>query len=251
MKPAKKLSDQYTRCPHCSTLYALFQKIDVDSLVTVSCGTCQNTFAAKDHLTLPKKKVVIPDKNNPYQARLSQAALSATSTKTPNFSATTENTAKKPNKWRWATAAIGIFLGLNLGIGAYVWLVGGSIVQNPLVQGWLTTVCGVLNCKPANYYDPSKLDVEQHSLVADPNDPTKLQLKALVKNTSAFAQPLGRLQVEIQDLGGKVVNNLTFTTTEYAPSLAGQLLEPGQAVNIAVTLNQPIPDLFSYKVNFI
>lgn len=244
MKFAKKLSDQYTRCPHCSTLYALFHKITLDNLATVSCGTCQNTFIAKDHLTLPKKKVVIPDQNNPYHARLSQ-----TTGAEPSVSA--EQKVKKQNTWRWVTAGLGIFLGVNLGIGAYFWLIGSSMLENPLVRSGLTAFCGVFHCNPADYYNPQNFQVVQHELVPNPADTAQLQLQILIKNTSIFPQPLATVQIEIQDLAGKTLKTLTFAPSEYAPANPSQLVDSEKDLPITLDLNQTTPDLFSYKINFI
>lgn len=244
MKFAKKLSDRYTRCPHCRTLYALFHKITLDNLATVSCGTCQNPFIAKDHLTLPKKKVVIPDQNNPYLARLSQTANAQPS-------ASPVQKAKKQPTWHWATACLGIFLGVNLGIGAYFWLIGSAILENPLVRSGLTAFCGVFPCNPADYSNPQSFQVVQHELIPNPTDPTQLQLQMLVKNTSIFSQPLATLQIEIQDLAGKPIKTLTFSPAEYQPENPKQLIDTEKDFSITLALNQTTPDLFSYKINFI
>ena len=247
MQFVKKLGSQCVRCPQCHTLYALFRKTTLTPFNTVSCGTCQQVFVALDHLAHPTKPWVVPNKHNPYQAKL----LSADTPAIVNSSGSTVSRfINKLHRWRSVLLGAGLFFVINLAIALLLTSAGGSMLQNPFMRSWLTTVCGLVGCDAANYHDAASLVIQQHTLITTASSPPTLLLQALVKNAGLFPQQLGDLELEIRDLGGRVVQTLMLTPTEYTSTLTGQPLEPGHTVNIAVTLNQPMPNVFSYQLHF-
>ncbi|MFI4954298.1 MAG: zinc-ribbon and DUF3426 domain-containing protein [Gammaproteobacteria bacterium] len=88
----KRLAKDYIRCPHCTTLYALYTNVDWNNLAIVHCGTCANTFNGMENKSRPRSKIKIPKKINPFQPRLSW--LKASNTPKPHAPHMDETPAK-------------------------------------------------------------------------------------------------------------------------------------------------------------
>ena len=69
---ASSKAHSFVRCPHCSTLYAFYPHVVLETVGDVRCGTCTNTFDSMSNQSQPKVKVSIPAKAFPYQPRLSK-----------------------------------------------------------------------------------------------------------------------------------------------------------------------------------
>ena len=68
--PKATLTEQFIRCPQCSTLYALFSNIVLETIGDVRCGTCELTFSAPNNRSAPKNKISLPTEFEKYHARL-------------------------------------------------------------------------------------------------------------------------------------------------------------------------------------
>ena len=80
---SKQLMRDYIRCPHCTTLYALYATVNGGELALVQCGTCTNTFNGIENKSRPRSKISIPKKINPFQPRLSKLKKPKTAPKNP------------------------------------------------------------------------------------------------------------------------------------------------------------------------
>ena len=78
-----------------------------------------------------------------------------------------------------------------------------------------------------------------------------LQLHALIQNTGSDSQPLGNLEMKMDDLQGNKVNSLIFTPEQYSPANPQLILKPGQTLHISVRVTESTPDIFSYELQFI
>lgn len=219
MKRKNKLGEYFARCPHCSTLYALYRHIDMQKLATAACGSCGNSFIVRHHLTEPTKKIVIPNENSTFATRLSKIK--------PNTYQFITKSKGNRLRWVWASGIAGVFLVVNLSVGTFAWYYQAKMVSLPEIL------------------------IEQHKLVSYPDGNGGMQLQASIKNESNSLLPLKNLEMQIQDLEGKPIETLVFTPAEYAASIGHTSLAPHESAQILVTLRQPLPDLFSYEINFI
>jgi predicted Zn finger-like uncharacterized protein len=314
--PNATLTEQFIRCPQCSTLYALFAHVVLETIGDVRCGTCENTFSALTNRSEPKNKISLPTEFEPHQARLLRIPVEIEPEKPPietveepfyqeaetlfetteepyqatetTFQAEEESyqtteaaeiavpltsmqilaiapgdamatapiyTRKRKEKvprttWAYLLGALGVFLMISL-ITLLLWLNHDTLGQYTLTRPWAENMCQLLDCTLSPYRDPNQIVVQQHQLTPDPADPSRLELHALIENTSSYAQPLANLEIEINDLQGNPVKKLTFTPEEYAPAEAKSLLEPRQTLYIRLEFIQPTVDLFSYEIKFI
>lgn len=252
---AKKdaLVDFFVRCPHCETLYALYNHINVATVNDVRCGTCSHAFSTLRNKSAPRNGVDISDIHNPFQPRLSRISGGAV-TMSDDFDYTyTPNTQKSATSSSWLKtfSAFSLLAAANLTIVSAMWAYQDSLYQNTFLRGWLVSACGYLDCRLPAYHDPSKMTVQQHQLTSIPNNASVLQLHALIQNNSPYAQPLSNLEMQLDDLQGNSFNKVVFTPKDYAPSNPHLVLEPGQTLHISVVVTQPTPDIFSYELQFI
>jgi hypothetical protein len=82
--PGKKLAKDYIRCPHCTTLYALYVNVNWENLTAVQCGTCTLPFNGIENKSKPRGKIKLPKKINPFQPRLSRLKAKAPAQATPS-----------------------------------------------------------------------------------------------------------------------------------------------------------------------
>lgn len=151
--------------------------------------------------------------------------------------------------WIWVTA--GCLLIVNALALSFIWPRQDALTQNTLLRPWLVAACAYLPCSIPEYRDPSKLIIQQNQLTSDPNHPDQFQLHAIIQNIAPHAQPLANLKVDIKNLQGEKVSTLIFTPQQYIPDQSGLLLMPGETLHIIVTIEDQMPDIFSYALQFL
>lgn len=237
-----------TRCPECETSF----RITTDQLVSrqgkVRCGRCQHVFSALTSLVHTREPVVHPNSDpiTPLDADPRAAALGGNSrpmapvADTPSVPPAAadgdtpvarpfEQMARAENKERrersargarrtlWlSTAGCVLALTALAAQGAYFYRSQLAALQ-PETRPWLASMCAQLNCKLEAPVDPGAISIESSSLEADTNDPSLLQLNALLRNRSVVPQKLPHVELTLIDAQEAPLARRVIKPEEYAP----------------------------------
>lgn len=91
--------------------------------------------------------------------------------------------------------------------------------------------------------------IKQWGIIADPQDPGTLRVRASVTNAAPFAQPYPLLQLSLEDRFGGEVGARAFTPQEYLgnSAQATRLLAAGEAANIDLAIVDPGHDAVGFQ----
>jgi len=113
----------------------------------------------------------------------------------------------------------------------------------PLVTG----ICDVLGCSVPPWREPQAFVLLAREVAPHPQRSDALRARASFRNEAHWPQPWPQLLLTLSDVDGRAVAARVFTPEQY---LAGApptpLVEPGQAVDIALDIREPSVETVSY-----
>lgn len=158
-----------------------------------------------------------------------------------------------------ADHAPGLFAGIAaallvlLALAQLAWFNRDQVLATPLGQGLAQTACGVLDCDLPPRRAPSRYEVLDRNIGADPQHPGVLLLQLGFRNDADFAQPLPDIQLSLYDSEEQLMARRRLHPDEYlfpvpAPDT---LVAPGDVVQMTVRLEDPGRHATGFKLEFL
>ncbi len=277
----------FTRCPHCSTFFAVSAAQLNAAAGRVRCGTCLSIFDGLKHLTdkspdpnpdraelNPRSPDHLPGggKGGGWQASVNLDAFQADSLEsTPptlkqGDSAATEEVpaviredmdrAEAERRGRWKTTALtaaSLILLAALGV-QYAWFKPARVLAGyPQARPWLEKFCAYANCRIPDRREPSKIQMLARDVRVHPGYEGALLVSATLVNAASHAQPYPRLQFSVFNVNGQTIASRIFEPEEYlSPDLNPKGdMSPGKPLQIALELIAPEEASISYEFRFL
>ncbi|MDH3315417.1 MAG: DUF3426 domain-containing protein [Gammaproteobacteria bacterium] len=277
----------FTRCPHCSTFFAVSAAQLNAAQGRVRCGTCLSIFDGLKHLTdkspdrnpdradfnpLSPNRLPGGDKSDGWQASVNVGAFEAESLEsTPptleeGDSATTEDVpevikedmdrAEAERRGQWKTTALmvaSLILLAALGV-QYAWFKPARVLAGyPQARPWLEKFCEHARCSLPDLREPSKIQMLARDVRVHPGYEGALLVSATLVNAASYAQPYPRLQFSVFNVNGQTIASRIFEPEEYlSPDLNPKGdMSPGKPLQIALELIAPEEASISYEFRFL
>ncbi len=277
----------YTRCPNCSTFFAVNPEQLGAANGRVRCGSCLSIFDGLKHLTerpareesaaAASGKEATPSDaraagEGDWKAQLDPEAFESEppSTAPPTLE---ENDAVDPNEvpeairedlaraeaeksgHRRSTALTFVALILLIALGVqYAWFKPAKVLSAyPQVRPLLETFCALTGCRVPDRRDPSKIQMLARDVRVHPGYEGALLVSATLVNAAPHAQPYPRLQFSVFNVNGQTIASRVFEPEEYlSPDLDPEGdLSPGIPLQIAIELIAPEEAAISYEFRFL
>ncbi len=277
----------YTRCPNCSTFFAVSAAQLDAANGRVRCGSCLSIFDGLKHLT-----------ERPTQAERAAAASGTGATSSDARAAgegawtaqvdpeafegespstvppTLEENdavdaddvpeairedlaraeAEKSGRRR-STALTVVALILLAGLVVqYAWFKPATVLgAYPQARPLLETFCAFTGCRLPDRRDPSKIQMLARDVRVHPGYEGALLVSATLVNAAPHAQPYPRLQFSVFNVNGQTIANRVFEPEEYlSPDLDPKgNMSPGKPLQIAIELIAPEEAAISYEFRFL
>lgn len=275
----------YTRCPHCSTFFA----VNADQLGAangrVRCGSCLSIFDGLKHLTeRPTRNITdggehatpaAPSNHAGDDAWRAQVDPDAFDSESPGNAPPTlgeekavqddqipevirEDLARAEaehhgRRKTFVLTVVALVLLLALAL-QYAWFRPAEVLSGyPQARPWLETFCAFTGCRIPDRRDPSKIQMLARDVRVHPGYEGALLVSATLVNAAAHAQPYPRLQFSVFNVNGQTIASRIFEPEEY---LSADLdpkgnMSPGKPLQIAVELVAPEEAAISYEFRFL
>ncbi|HSS65030.1 MAG TPA: DUF3426 domain-containing protein [Gammaproteobacteria bacterium] len=277
----------YTRCPHCSTFFAVSPEQLGAADGRVRCGSCLAIFDGLKHLTerpsrqktesseidpgVPQSDRSADDDGN-WQADVdpdafdSEASNNAPPTlgeddvigadQVPEAIRDDLARAEAEHHGRWRTAVLTIFaLILLAALGVqYAWFKPVKVLAAyPQARSWLESFCAYTGCRLPDRRDPSKIQMLARDVRVHPGYEGALLVSATLVNAAARAQPYPRLQFSVFNVNGQTIASRVFEPEEYLSSDLDPKgdMSPGKPLQIVIELIAPEEAAISYEFRFL
>jgi predicted Zn finger-like uncharacterized protein len=141
-------------------------------------------------------------------------------------------------RWRWLLASIALCVML---ITQTLHHSRETLARHPSFGPQLSRLYAALGQPLSPQWQLQAYSIKQWGIVADPQQPGTLHVRASVTNGASFAQPYPLLQISLEDRFGGKVGSRAFTPQEYLASSAQatRLLAAGEAANIDLAIVDP------------
>ncbi len=277
----------YTRCPNCSTFFA----VDAEQLGAangrVRCGSCLSIFDGLKYLTERPAHADTGAAASGTGATPSDAGTAGEDTwaaqiepeafesESPSAAPPTleENDAVDANEvpeairedlaraeaeksdHRRSTALTVVALILLVAIGVqYAWFKPARVLSAyPQARPLLETFCALTGCRVPDRRDPSKIQMLARDVRVHPGYEGALLVSATLVNAASHAQPYPRLQFSVFNVNGQTIASRVFEPEEYlSPDLDPDgNMSPGKPLQIAIELIAPEEAAISYEFRFL
>lgn len=268
----------YTRCPHCSTFFAVNATQLNAANGRVRCGSCLSVFDGVEHLTEqpPALDTSDPesagDKGGAWRVPVDRDDFAGESSEdsAPTLEEDMDDAAEDvpevikedlaraeaERRGRWKTMALGaasLVLLAMLGV-QYAWFKpAGVLAGYPQVRPWLEEFCAYTGCRLPDRREPSKIQMLARDVRVHPGYEGALLVSATLVNAAAHAQPYPRLQFSVFNVNGQTIASRIFEPEEY---LSQDLdpkgyMSPGKPLQIAIELIAPEEAAISYEFRFL
>ena len=276
----------YTRCPHCSTYFA----VNTDQLSAangrVRCGTCLSIFDGLKFLTekppgggaevgkgesVPSKPLQNLENSGPWEVPVDQAAFEAGTAKReakkqrkrgrgnedmPEVIREDIARAEAERRGRWKTfvltpVALVLLVALAL---QFAWFNPARVLAGyPEVRSWLEKFCAYTGCRVPDRRDPSKIKMLARDVRVHPAYEGALLVSATLVNTAGHPQPYPRVEFRVFNVHGQTIASRTFKPEEYLSSDLDPNgdMAPGKPLQIALELIAPAEAAISYEFRFL
>jgi predicted Zn finger-like uncharacterized protein len=137
-------------------------------------------------------------------------------------------------------------------IGQSSWLGRQHLLRYPEGRVLLETVCTVAGCTVPAKRAPQRIVVLRRSMATHLEAENALELDITFVNHAKFAQPLPLLEIILFNLEKKPVVRRRFSPVEYLgrEPAKGELLQPGQAMEVEMEIEDPGKDVTGFKLDF-
>jgi predicted Zn finger-like uncharacterized protein len=137
-------------------------------------------------------------------------------------------------------------------IGQASWLGRQQLLRYPEGRALLETVCTVAGCTVPAQRAPQRIIVLRRSMISHLEVDNALELNITFVNRAQFAQPLPQLEIILFNLEKKPVARRRFSPIQYLGREPGkeELLQPGQALEVEMEVEDPGKDVTGFKLDF-
>lgn len=250
------MSASITQCPGCYTRF----KVTTEQLTAhngiVRCGLCSAIFNATEHLQddepSPQLKLPIAQPENEESHSENVATHPHTEEQDPLPTVTgseeletlfqqiestdeavpTENhpPATKQSRWLWIVGSLILILAV-VAQGAYFFRVDLA-ARLPGLKPALISYCALLKCAIPLPQRAELMSIESSDLVADPLQPTIINLSAQLHNRADYVQAYPNVELSLTDIQDRILARRVFTPAEY--------LKPGEEEKRGLSSNREI-----------
>lgn len=149
------------------------------------------------------------------------------------------------NEWLIASA-LGVALLLQLG-----WQQRNLLAANAQLRPLLEIGCQMLRCTLPAWQEPTAFTMLSRDVIAPPERPGVLRVQASFRNDARWPQAWPALALTLADANGRTLGTRRFQPAEYLGSGAhADMLQPGQASQIAFDLAEPAPNVVAFDFRF-
>jgi hypothetical protein len=154
--------------------------------------------------------------------------------------------APPPRRWPWVLASTVLTIVL---LAQAVHHSRDALVRHPSIGPTLSRAYAAIGQPLAPQWQLQAYSIKQWGIVADPQQPGTLRVRASVTNAARFAQPYPLLQLTLEDRFGGQVGARAFTPDEYLGSnaQATRMLGAGQAASIDLAIVDPGQDAVGFQ----
>jgi predicted Zn finger-like uncharacterized protein len=156
---------------------------------------------------------------------------------------------RKKGRAFWTLGSIVLILVV---IGQSSWLGRQQLMRYHEGRVLLETVCTVARCTVPARRAPKQFRVLSRSIISHLEVENALQINLTFVNRADFPQPLPLLDIVLYNLEKKPVVGRRFSPVEYLGRKPGkgELLQPGQALEVAMEIEDPGKDVTGFKLDF-
>ena len=208
-----------------------------------------------DEVSTEYKSSPSETENTPPAASAAPELDSKGSTKIFNDAVTADDTSKliptnsvnTTSYWPWTATSLVLILTLLVqGLHHYRQTLGNYPLLGPQVHALYAALGQPLSAP----VDITRYTSTLRGMVSDPQLPGTLQLKAVIANLGASAQPYPWISVRLENRFGNAVGARTFKPEEYlGTAIKDQLMATGISTSIALALVDPGQDAVGVKID--
>ncbi len=161
----------------------------------------------------------------------------------------TEEREKKGGRIFWT---LGCILLILVAVAQASWLGRQELMRYPEGRQLLGAVCIIGGCQLPPRRAPKQFKVLSRSIISHPEVPNALKINITFLNEAEFPQPYPKLRIGLYNRDQKLVVQRYFNPLEYLgrnPDKA-ELLEPEQALEIEMDVEDPGKDVTGFKLDF-
>jgi predicted Zn finger-like uncharacterized protein len=220
-----------TRCPHCGRLFPVYAQQIKTRRSKVECPQCGRRFAAISSLLEEQ----IPPSEIAYGRRKrSNRGRSASASPVLVAVATSGAPSRRATSRGWWIGVVVLTLGL---ISQTAWWERGAWMGRPAVWKALETVCDRLGCRIPLPRVAGSMEILSPTLTERPGAPKALRLGLALRNTTAVAQRLPLLQLELYDKDGELLAARRLPPDQYAAGKDARYgIAPGHAAQVELEM---------------
>ncbi len=221
-----------TRCPNCHTRFRLHPAQLQAAGGRVRCGQCEHLFDARN----PTTAAAAPE----------QAAATAPSP----LSATPRTSTGAVGRLFWFLGVLLLSAALAL---QYIWWERHRLVADPMGQRILKQLCRYAPCDVQPTRAPEQVAVLERSFTPHPDKPDALLFQLRLANRAAHAQPFPIIELRLFDSRQDLTAARRFEPRQYrdAANSHWDLMPPGEAVEIQLTLRDPGTHITGFLLDFL
>jgi hypothetical protein len=156
---------------------------------------------------------------------------------------------RKKGRLFWTLGSIVLLL---VAIGQSSWLGRQQLMRYPEGRVLLETVCKVAGCTVPARRSPKQFRVLSRSIISHLEVENALQINLTFVNRAQFPQPLPLLDIVLYNLEKEPVVSRRFSPVEYLgrEPAKGELLQPQQALEVEMEIEDPGKDVTGFKLDF-
>ena len=250
------MSSSITQCPGCYTRFRVTTEQLTAHNGIVRCGLCSAIFNAPEHLQddEPSPQLALPIQHTDNDSSQTESILKAATPIEPETTPTVtgsdeletlfqqivaaevtshahiEKPKPKPLHWPWM---VGSLLLVLIGLVQFAYFFRVEMAAHlPGLKPALLSYCELLKCAVPL---PEKLDlinIESSDLDADPQQPTIVNLSAVLHNRAEYTQAYPNIELSLTDIQDKILARRVFMPSEY--------LKAGEDEKLGLTSNREL-----------
>ena len=193
---------------------------------------------------LTARKILIPDE---MRKRLVEEAEARAAADTFFESGVEDSAPLLAKRWPWLAGVA--FLALLL-ILQVLHSQRNELVRSPTVGPIVAGVYSFLGLSVLAPTDLAAYELRQWGAASDPNEATRLMLRASIVNRASYAQPFPLLRLSLQDRFGGTLHELDVSPADYLPGAGGEgLLGPGERADALIRVVDPGPEVVGFELD--
>jgi predicted Zn finger-like uncharacterized protein len=243
----------FTRCPQCKTVHRLSAKLVSHSNGLVQCAQCGRVFSALSFLfdEWPAGRAYGPSKDS-NTAPPVIGTVKKTKGDAQNHAADDEADGVPPAKTRLAWGLVAALLVL-LTIANTAWTFRGPLLENPVINGWVTQAGWLQVEQDGLLKDPQQIQLVSRDIHTHPTRSGILVLSLTFVNLAQRTQVFPVLEVTLLDAANQPVAQRKLQPADYLRPDAD--IQAGLAVDVflpvLLELADPGNQAVGFEINFL